>query len=149
MIVFVDTNIIAEYLEGRSQSCFIDQFLNYCEREGVLKHLSIGSFYTLTYLTERHLRKKGFSAPAITEKLRSILTDISKSFIIDGLTQNLLEEAILNQCFIDLEDSYQYSVAQSIGADILLTINKKDFIGISNPDIKILSPEEFVNSFIK
>lgn len=56
MRIFVDTNIVSELLEERSQVDYIDQIFEKAEQKGWTRVLSVGSFYTITFLTERFNR---------------------------------------------------------------------------------------------
>lgn len=50
----------------------------------------------------------------------------------------------------DLEDSYQYQAALNCNADVLLTINIKDFDGVKDKQqIKIMTPQTFVEQYQK
>lgn len=46
----------------------------------------------------------------------------------------------------DLEDGFQYACAQSCGADLLLTINIKDFKEMEHQALPIMTPMEFLGS---
>lgn len=46
--------------------------------------------------------------------------------------------------FIDLEDGYQFQSALSCGADVLLTINKKDFVHADASLLSVFTPDEFL-----
>lgn len=56
MRIFVDTNIISELLEARSQVDYVDRIFAEAERNQWTRVLSVGSLYTLTFLIERFLR---------------------------------------------------------------------------------------------
>jgi len=57
---------------------------------------------------------------------------VDRSIILDAL----------NSSFDDLEDAIQCWSALYDGCDLILTRNKKDFL---NCELKILTPEEFLN----
>ena len=58
MNIFCDTNIIMEFLQQRKFVTEVGQILAYAiQQEDDLFILS-GSFYTMTYLTERYLKEK-------------------------------------------------------------------------------------------
>lgn len=123
MKIFVDTNIIMELLENRSQADVIDEILIVAEENGWQKYISIGSFYTLTYLVERLLRRSKISNPELVERQREILNDILASFYVVPLTASLLRQGVNDSRFLDLEDSYQYRTAVLADCDCILTIN--------------------------
>ncbi|MBP3471739.1 MAG: hypothetical protein J6K41_05875 [Paraprevotella sp.] len=49
-------------------------------------------------------------------------------------------------CFVDLKDGYQYQAALNSNADVLITLNKKDFMGVIG-DMMIMTPAEFINKY--
>ena len=71
MRIFVDTNIVSELLEERSQVDYIDRIFEKAEQEGWTRVLSVGSFYTITFLTERFLRRQGIGQPQLVEQQRN------------------------------------------------------------------------------
>lgn len=146
MKVFVDTNIIIELFENRKEADLIDRIFAACEKNNWERYLSVGSFYTLTYLTERILRKQGFHQPDLVDELRKILADILDIFSIAQIGSDILRQGISNQAFLDLEDSYQHQSALNSGCDVLLTINKKDFELAKH--IKVLTPQEFIREYL-
>ena len=64
MRLFVDTNIVVELLENRKESDNIDRIFEAIETRQWEKVLSVGSFYTLTFLIERIIRRQGIGNPA-------------------------------------------------------------------------------------
>lgn len=48
-----------------------------------------------------------------------------------------------------LSDGYQYEAARHCGADVLLTINKKDFVSVHNADLLVLTPEEYISKYLR
>lgn len=146
MRVFFDTNIIIELLENRAQADFVDNVLCLCEQNKWSKCLSVGSFYTITYLTERMLHRQQICQPLLAERQREILNDILAAFYIAPTNSETLQAGVDDKAFCDLEDSYQYQTAIVAGCDVLLTINKKDFP--YNTSLKVMSPEEFLDSYV-
>ena len=49
MRIFVDTNIVSELLEERSQVDYIDRIFEKAEQDGWTRVLSVGSFYTIHF----------------------------------------------------------------------------------------------------
>ena len=148
MRIFVDTNIVVELLENRKESDNIDRIFEAIETRQWEKVLSVGSFYTLTFLIERIIRRQGIGNPACVEKLREILHQLLESFEIVDLDKETLKRGIGNKDFTDLEDSYQYVAALSANSDVLLTINTSDFRYASQSRISIVSPREFIERFL-
>lgn len=145
MRVLVDTNIIIELLENRTQADLVDQVFSFCEQNHWNKYISVGSFYTITYLTERMLRRQQIYQPELAVRQRAILNDILSAFEMASTTEMTLRKGIDDKAFLDLEDSYQYQTAIANGCSILLTINTKDFS--HNSQLKIMSPGEFIEAY--
>lgn len=112
--------------------------------------LSVGSFYTITFLTERILHQKGFVKPQLISEQRRILLQLLDNFEISYCSSEILRRGVEDQAFADLEDSYQYECASEEKCDVLLTLNLKDFEGVSNDknNIRILSPSQFISLYL-
>ena len=148
MRIFVDTNIVSELLEERSLVDYIDQIFEKAEQKGWTRVLSVGSFYTITFLTERFLRHQGIGQPQLVEKQRIILNSLLQAFEIVDISKDELSSGVSDLQFNDIEDSYQYQSAIKSNCSVLLTINKKDFKNVTDGNIQILSPQEFVDTYI-
>jgi len=57
-------------------------------------------------------------------------------------------EALTNEAFDDLEDSFQYQCALENNCDVLVTINKKDYSKASQTDLEVMTPAEFVQKYL-
>lgn len=148
MKIFVDTNIISEFLEERSQVDLVDRIFAESENNKWERVISVGSFYTITFLVERFLRHKGIGQPKLVEEQRSILSTILENFVIKDIDKDSLLNGVEDFRFMDLEDSYQYQSAVNSDCSVLLTINKKDFKNLNDEDIVVVTPEEFINKYI-
>lgn len=148
MRIFVDTNIVSELLEERSQVDYIDRIFEKAEQDGWTRVLSVGSFYTITFLTERFLRRQGIGPPQLVEQQRIILNSLLQAFEITDINKDELSSGVADMQFNDLEDSYQYQSATKSNCSILLTINKKDFKNVADGNIQVLSPQDFIESYI-
>lgn len=148
MRIFVDTNIISELLEARSQVDYVDRIFAEAERNQWTRVLSVGSLYTVTFLIERFLRHKGIGQPQLVEQQRSILLPILENFEIKDLDRNKLLCGVSDPRFQDLEDSYQYQAAVNAQCSVLLTINKKDFKNVKGDEIVIVTPQEFIEKYL-
>lgn len=146
MKIFCDTNIIIEFLCRREQANLIERILRF-EPDQNQYFISIGSFYTITFIIEKYLRKNTeLSVDQRLEKLREILLSILYDFNLASLPLQNLKQGVNDSRYIDLEDSYQYQAAISSQCDVLLTINKKDF---SSSDIlSIYTPQEFIEKYL-
>ena len=140
MIVFCDTNILVEYLEKRTYSETIGKIFALRDCEFVA---SSSSIYTLSYLLDAYFRKKGIFNPDKNTLLRSLLKCVlAKDNIVD-LDNSSLCLALENVDFIDIEDGFQYQCACKCAADVILTINDKDFVGSR---ILVRTPQAFLDS---
>ena len=143
MKIFCDTNIITEFLEKRLLFDAVAKILTLASTSHTL-FLSEGGFYTITFLVDKQLRRMSIYNPE-----RKILLRILDTFQISSASRFGLKQGVEDENFRDLEDSYQYQAAINCGADILLTINVKDFVGVSdNKRIKIMTPQSFVDEFL-
>lgn len=144
MNIFCDTNIIVEYLEKRLQFQAVERILQLPTDKCKL-YLSEGSFYTITFLVDRQLRRLEIYNPERLEQERKILSRILDTFDIAHAEKNGLLQGVASESFKDLEDSYQYQAALNCGADVLLTINIKDFQEEASSKVKILTPQDFIS----
>ena len=144
MKLFFDTCTLVDYLCSRQNASRVEAILNATEKNGWERYISVGSFYTLTYLIEIHLKHNGFEDKTLRiEKLRGILTSILDTFSIADLSADNLSEAVEDPNFTDLEDSYQFRAAVNARCDYLITTNINDFKESDTTEIKILTPTDF------
>jgi len=148
MRIFCDTNIVTELIQERSQVELVDRIFEAADDNRWSRVLSVGSFYTITYIVERFLKSLDIHKPALVEQQRNILSQLLEVFEIQDLDRSKLKVGVADNGFTDLEDSYQYQCALKSKCDILLTINKKDYSVQSSP-IKILTPKEFIDEYLK
>lgn len=145
MRIFCDTNIITEFLERRLQFGPVTKILALPTDKFQL-YLSEGGFYTLTFLVDKQLRRKEIFNPERLEKERKILLRVLSTFQVSTATRSGLEQGVMDENFNDLEDSYQYQAALNCEADVLLTINIKDFKDADTDKIKIMTPSDFIET---
>lgn len=146
MKIFCDTNIIVELVEGRSQAMYVQQILDSATGKDEF-FVSAGSFYTITYLTDRKIRRQGISDPIRTEIVKNILWTLLQRIQIANIDRDDFCATILSSDFSDLEDGYQYQAALACKADVLLTINIKDFKLADQEAVKILTPQEYIEQY--
>ena len=149
MKVFVDTNVVMEMLDSRNEADLIGSIFDWLDNHEIKTYLSVGSFYTITYLSERLLHKQGLTRPQLTGKLRELLIGIIDEFQISSIGSKELLKGVSDEQFTDLEDSYQLQSASYADCDILITINTKDFKDCTDSQIKIYSPRLFFKEFIE
>lgn len=148
MRIFLDTNVVMDYLTSRGDESATEKIFESIDSGEHMGFLSIGSFYTIIYLTERFLKDKGMKNPQRLTCLRDILSTLLDSLEIAGHTREDLLDGIQDKQFKDLEDSCQLQSAKKSSCPCLITTNKKDFHDSDSTAIKILTPKEFVKSFL-
>lgn len=147
MKIFCDTNIITEFLEKRLQYEAVARILTLPQESDTL-FVSEGGFYTITFLVDKQLRRMQFFNPERLEKERKILLRILSTFQIATASRDGLMKGVMDEDFKDLEDSYQLQAALNSKAEYLLTINIKDFKDANPENIKIMTPQEFVDNIL-
>ena len=73
MRIFCDTNILMEFIQQRRFVQQVEQVLSYAEKNGHLLYISLGSFYTITYLVERYLKEEDLDKDTRIEILRTVI----------------------------------------------------------------------------
>ena len=71
MNIFFNTNIVLEFLVDRPNAKQVEAAIKLCDDNGWTKSLSIGSIYTIAYMTERILHRKGINKPELTKEQRA------------------------------------------------------------------------------
>lgn len=145
MRIFCDTNIIVEFLEERQYSSEVQAILSADDNE---YFLSLGEIYTLSYLADRHFRKEGVQNPERTVRVKQQLAELLEVFQIADLDKEGVLKILENDDFYDIEDGFQYQAALACQADVLLTINIKDFMETDKDNLNIMTPEEFATKYL-
>lgn len=151
MKIFCDTNIVLEFLQQRTFAEQVKTILINALKNGDELFISFGSFYTITYLTERYLKNdQSLSKEDRLGRLRYILNGVLSVFKFGYQYAGSICDGVNDLLFDDLEDSYQAHVAEDTGCDVLLTINDKHFSRFdSNSSMKVLTPQSFMDSFLE
>ncbi len=137
MAVLIDTNILLNYITNRE-----DKYLN--ESVRIVELCALGklngyiAFHTLSTLWYV-LRKKS------SKDRRDNLRDICTIFSVASASQTEIINAIEDDSFADFEDCLQDKCAKEVGADYIITVNKKDF---ANSEIEAIDPCEFLNKMV-
>lgn len=132
--LFVDTNIVIDLLSKRELFYKEAQklFSLSSEKGKVVLFVSV-----LTFANTNYLLSKYYNA----EETRNILKKFKSLVEVVLLDDNILT-ASLSSDFNDFEDAIQYHSAITIGADFIITRNKKDF---KNSLIPLLTAKEYMN----
>lgn len=135
MKVFVDTNVFIDYICKRNQffvpakgviaACVLEEFEIIVSSLTIVNTLYIG-------------RKYG------TEVLKDKLLAFSKNITVADLPATSVLEALKND-WKDYEDSLQYATAMRLGANCIVTRNKKDF---EKAQIPVYTPDEFLATLV-
>lgn len=145
--VFLDTNILMEYLANREQVADVKLILKAAYQGKMEACMSAGCLYTLIYLLGLYLKNKSIHEPDKTQQIKDSLSTILGYVDIVDISKEYVKNAINATDFKDLEDSCQYQCAVENDCDILLTINIKHFNKIKNPKCEVLYPQAFLSKY--
>jgi len=129
--VYLDTNIMLDYLEQRCFSEDAKTIFKLSKKGKFLVYASLLSFVNIAYIRRKH------SVDEIYADL-SLLRSIVNVVPIDDVQ---LDNA-LNVKIKDFEDNIQFQCAKAAGCDVIVTNNTKDFAGLNGIDV--MSSEEFL-----
>ena len=132
MKLFLDTNVVLDYLAAREPFCLDIRpiFRERIERNFELYVASM-TFTTMEYVLKKHIPH----AALMNEFMQ--LRQAVEVVPTDG---RIVDEAI-SSSFSDFEDAVQYYTAMSIGADVIISRNANDFT--EHSAIPVLSAGEF------
>jgi predicted nucleic acid-binding protein len=148
MRLFLDTNIFPEFINRRAQYESVCHLIDAIVEGKHSACISTGCIYTLSFLFERSLKAQGIHKPEQTARLRSYLTEVLHVAELVDLSHYAAEQAINDEHFSDIEDSFQYQCALENGCDVLVTINVDDFKSADQLQIEILTPAAFVEKYL-
>ena len=148
MRLFLDTNIFPEFINRRAQYESVCHLIDAIVEGKHSACISTGCIYTLSFLFERSLKAQGIHKPEQTARLRSYLTEVLHVAELVDLSHYAAEQAINDQHFSDIEDSFQYQCALENGCDVFVTINVDDFKNADQLQIEILTPAAFVEKYL-
>lgn len=149
MRVFLDTNIIIEYLIQRERTNLVKQVVNRLVEGDHALYMSAGGFYTILYVVDKHLNKElGIEKKTRVAFLRNMAQELLTEYHVAEHDNESLLRSINDLRFADLEDSCQMQAAVSAGCQYLLTFNLKDYPATEN-QIEIITPQQFLNENLK
>lgn len=149
MKVFLDTNIFMEYAKCRKQFKWVRDIFDAIEDGKLIAVSSVGSMYTNAYLVTLYLKENEIHRPEQTEKLRLILNSFRQIAPTVDSSDDTIEEAINDEQFTDIEDSFQYHCALQHKCDVLLTINIKDYKNVLDSELEVMAPQDFVEKYLE
>ena len=137
MKVFLDTNIIIDYLSRRMPffelAAVILQLGKSRKCELLVSSLS---FATASFILQAHYKK----SHGDVVKLFAIIAELCNITTVDSHT---VHAAILSD-FKDFEDAMQYDSAIRASADVIITRNKQDF---KASELPVFEPAEFIDHY--
>ena len=148
MRLFLDTNIFPEFINRRAQYESVCQLIDAIVDGKHSACISTGCIYTLSFLFERSLKAQGIHKPEQTARLRNYLSQVLHVAELVDLSHIAAEQAINDEHFSDIEDSFQYQCALENGCDVLVTINVDDFKDADQSHIEIITPTTFVEKYL-
>lgn len=130
MKILLDTNILLDVLMDRTpfSDCAVELFSKV--EDGTV----IGYLCGTTITTVFYLASKSIGAARAQDEIKKLLT----LFEVAPVNRHVLESALVAD-FTDFEDAVIHESACNVGADAIVTRNKKDFI---KSRIPVYSSEE-------
>jgi predicted nucleic acid-binding protein len=131
--LYLDANVILDYLQTRPNAEFVEKILLMGHNNQVSLITSVLNFATIFYIEKRrdHSTKKILSRFKLMNKVITPVDQTVQSY-----------HAALNSNFTDFEDALQYFAAMESGSNFIITGNKKDF---KHAVIPVLSSKEYIN----
>jgi predicted nucleic acid-binding protein len=130
--IFLDTNVVIDLLARREPFYKEAQILfTLADRGQIQLQISALSFANASYALAKHYPVA--DAKKYLQQFKVLVT-------ILPLDDKAIELALASE-FQDIEDGFQYFVAQASGAGVIVTRNKKDF---KKSEIPVLTPAEFL-----
>ena len=148
MRVFIDTNIFAEYIFEREQSASVQRIFQAIKEKRIDAYTSSASIYTMAYISEQMLQRKGIHLPELTDQVRKIIESLLQLVQIGNIEHSDMMIGVNDASFSDIEDSFQHQCALKNGCNYLITINTKDFSKANQELMKVISPNDFANNYL-
>ena len=148
MRLFLDTNIFPEFINHRAQYESVCKLIDAIVEGEHTACISTGCIYTLSFLFERSLKAQGIHKPEQTIRLRSYLAEVMNVAELIDLSHIAASQAIADESFSDIEDSFQYHCALENYCDILVTINVDDFKNANQSQMEIMTPTSFAERYL-
>ncbi len=138
MRIFLDTNILIDFLAKRSEFFIPAWGVVSRSRQGDIILVSALSFATASYILENHHKMS-------QEAIKTLFDNFKDKCSITPVDSVTVQESVAS-CFIDFEDAMQYYSALRENADLIITRNKSDFEASTIP---IYEPQEFLDLLTK
>ena len=128
MKVFVDTNVILDYILQREHYTEAKRAIaqEVAAQDTLL--MSVGGFYTMLYVVDKYFRKELQQSHILAvAQTRVVMRKVLSLFTVAEHDNTSLLSSIDDVTFHDLEDSCQYQLAVKHGCEKLLTFNTSDY----------------------
>ncbi|MCL2171040.1 MAG: PIN domain-containing protein [Defluviitaleaceae bacterium] len=137
MKVLIDTNVALDAILMRMPHYENSRkVIGLSESKNIQCFISAAAVTDIFYIANKALKNKRTTL----ERLKALLDAVS----IVAVTGNTIKAAI-DLDWDDFEDAVQYSSAEELFADCIVTRNPKDF---QESQIMVLPPNEFVDNFL-
>jgi len=140
MKVFVDTNVILDYILQREHYTEAKRAIaqEVAAQDTLL--MSVGGFYTMLYVVDKYFRKE-FQQNHIVAvaQTRDVMRKVLSLFTVAEHDNTSLLNGLNDLAFHDLEDSCQYQLAVKHGCEKLLTFNTSDYPADTCKGIEIVA----------
>jgi predicted nucleic acid-binding protein len=134
MRVFIDTNVVLDFLQEREP--FASDAAQLFER---IDRGEIAGFIAATTVTNiYYIVRKVSGATVAPDAIAQILTDLS----ICPVDQEILSRALAYN-FRDFEDAVQYACAVAYNLDMIVTCDASGFV---NSSVLVISPRELADT---
>lgn len=150
MKVFVDTNVILEYVLQREQYAEAKLAIARGAELKAKLFISVGSFYSMLFIVEKYFRKdlRQSRLDAVAQT-RDVMMKVLSLFTVADHNKSSLLRGISDVEYKDIEDSCQYQAAQKAGCEVLLTFNDIDYPIDDRAVPSVMTPQEFLDSYSK
>jgi predicted nucleic acid-binding protein len=131
MKVFLDTNILMDFVENRESREYAETIIELGKTGAIQLFASYLSFANMGYILRRRSKEDRYR---LLSSVRNIVTVLP-------CDDKQLDEALANPVN-DYEDMLQYQCAVAAGCDVIVTNNKRDFYEFC--ELPFLTSEEFL-----
>ena len=136
--VFLDTNILIDYLASRRDYVAASTIVTMARDGNFSLLISSLSFATASYIMNAHHKKTN-------AEIVAMFAEFVKMCNVTPVDSLIVNEAIASR-FSDFEDAMQYYSAIREGADAIITRNSSDF---NAAQIEVYEPQQFLDMLAK
>lgn len=145
--VFIDTNVILDYVLQREHGTEAKAVVAWLVEKKIPMMMSVGGFYTMHYLIDKYLRQElQLDKASRIAPLRTLLTRILQTFTVAEHDNVSLLQGVGDPQYSDLEDSCQYQLALRSKCEMLITFDIKHFQ--QTEELQIITPQMFIETYI-